>query len=909
MKNRQSVPKVNSFASVTTNTLVNRSRGGLVVLLLRRFHQIAFVLLASCAALAQQLPSITAMSPNPGGIGQSVTITGVHFGSAGNVKFNGVQATTTSWTSTAIVATVPTGITAPVTVVVTVAGHSSSAFSFALNNGPVNYFYDDLGRLVGVIDVNGNAAEYSYDIVGNIQTIGRFTSAQASIINFTPDTGPVGTAVTINGTGFSTTPSQNTVTFYGASAAVTSATNTTLQVIVPSSASSGPISVTSPNGSVTSTAGFTVTSTNGVPTITSFTPPSGMATNSVTIIGTNFDPTPANDKLRLNASQAPVGSVTSTTITTTVPANTASGHFSLIAPAGNAVSAQDFYVPFGTHVPGDIGFTARIQSNGSETVSLGSNQIALILFDAVQGQYIDIQMSGSTLSPCTLYLIAPNGSTPATSYCTSSYSDIGATYLPQTGTYTIGIDPGTSAPGSITVTLSSDVIGTIAINGPPVTVATTATGQDARLNFVADPGQRVVAYATNVTNPNALLSLVLPNGNTTSRSIAIYSSQPSQTFFMDTQNLTAGGAYQLWVQHSGAYFGSETLQLNSVPPDFTGTLTVPAAGATGTAVAVPTTGALAVGQNAYLTFQGSTGQQLSFNVVNSTIGTAATSCLLSLTDPNGNGVSISNSSCGVGANPYVDTVILDASGTFTMLVNPVGTATGSISGTNGGISINNAQNVTTPPISIGGGFVTATTTVPGQDVRLSFTPSSSQRIAVLIKQVTNPEATVNLWNPTTQQTIESIGINDSPPSQQFFLDTESVTGSQTYQLWVQHYGANYGSETMEIGSVPADITHTVTVGGASYQFTTSMGQNAYIQFSINSTENIVVSWTNGTYASSPGCLLTVTGPSPATTQVGSGSCTGGTGNVTMNNLSPGAYTIFVNPTAQETGGMTLSVAQ
>jgi YD repeat-containing protein len=367
-----------------------------VLQLLQRFRSSVLVLLASCGALAQQLPSITSISPNPGGIGQSVTISGVHFGSSGNVKFNGVAATTAGWSSTTIIATVPTGITAPVTVVVTVAGHSSGEFSFTLNNGPVNYFYDDLGRLVGVLDVNGNAAEYSYDIVGNIQGIVRFTPSQVSIVNFTPDTGPVGTAITINGTGFSATPSQNSITFNGVSASITSATSNQLQVTVPATASTGPISVTSPNGSATSAGTFTVTSTNGIPTITGFSPPSGVAGTSVTVTGTNFDPTLANDKLRLNASQATVGSVT-TTITTTVPANTASGHFSLIAPAGNAVSSQDFYVPFGNYQASNIGFTARIQVGGSETVQLGANQIGLVLFDGTAGQYVDIQMSGSTV--------------------------------------------------------------------------------------------------------------------------------------------------------------------------------------------------------------------------------------------------------------------------------------------------------------------------------------------------------------------------------------------------------------------------------------------------------------------------------------------------------------------------------
>ncbi len=38
------------------------------------------------------------------------------------------------------------------------------------------YFYDELGRLVGVIDGSGNVAVYNYDAVGNLLSIERFTT-------------------------------------------------------------------------------------------------------------------------------------------------------------------------------------------------------------------------------------------------------------------------------------------------------------------------------------------------------------------------------------------------------------------------------------------------------------------------------------------------------------------------------------------------------------------------------------------------------------------------------------------------------------------------------------------------------------------------------------------------------------
>jgi YD repeat-containing protein len=181
-----------------------------VLRLMRRFGLSASFVVLACSFALATAPTISSISPNPGGIGQSVTISGANFGGSGSVTFNGVTASTTSWNSTAIIATVPVGATTG-NVVVTSGGQSSNGFPFTLNNGPVNYVYDDLGRLAAVIDINGNAAEYSYDAVGNILSISNFTSTQVSIIDFSPESDPVGTVVTINGTGFSTTPSQNTV--------------------------------------------------------------------------------------------------------------------------------------------------------------------------------------------------------------------------------------------------------------------------------------------------------------------------------------------------------------------------------------------------------------------------------------------------------------------------------------------------------------------------------------------------------------------------------------------------------------------------------------------------------------------------------------------------------------------------
>src|SRR5574341_701115 len=82
----------------------------------------------------------------------------------------------------------------------------------------VRYIYDDLNRLVGVIDPSGEAAGYTYDAVGNILAVTRYSAGQVSILGFSPGSGPVGTTVIIAGTGFSRTLAENTVTFNGMAA-------------------------------------------------------------------------------------------------------------------------------------------------------------------------------------------------------------------------------------------------------------------------------------------------------------------------------------------------------------------------------------------------------------------------------------------------------------------------------------------------------------------------------------------------------------------------------------------------------------------------------------------------------------------------------------------------------------------
>ena len=122
--------------------------------------------------------------------------------------------------------------------------------------GATTYVYDDDGRLIAVISASGEAGVYTYDDAGNFTSIKRLAPNDLSILAFSPGQGPVGIPVTIYGTGFN--QGVNAVSFNGISANIISSNLATVVAVVPEGATTGPITVVTPRGNVTSTKSFVV---------------------------------------------------------------------------------------------------------------------------------------------------------------------------------------------------------------------------------------------------------------------------------------------------------------------------------------------------------------------------------------------------------------------------------------------------------------------------------------------------------------------------------------------------------------------------------------------------------------------------------------------------------------------------
>ncbi|MBC6426968.1 MAG: IPT/TIG domain-containing protein [Ekhidna sp.] len=277
-----------------------------------------FTVTAADTAQPTADPTITAFTPQRGNVGTSITITGTNFSrivSDNSIYFHdGIQANIIRSTATELEVNVP-----------------DKAITGKIR-----------------VEVNNRSVTSGTDFV----VITATARPAPTITAFAPRSGLVGSSVTITGTNFSTTASENTVTFHdGIQADVTGATTTKLTVMVPNGAEKGKIRVEVNDKSAASRSDFTVTSPPvgpaPAPTITAFTPTYGMAGSAVTIKGANFSTTASENTVTFhNGVSALVTNATTTELTVTVPtgAKTGGGHIRVTVNGQEAIAKAIYTV-------------------------------------------------------------------------------------------------------------------------------------------------------------------------------------------------------------------------------------------------------------------------------------------------------------------------------------------------------------------------------------------------------------------------------------------------------------------------------------------------------------------------------------------------------------------------------------
>ncbi len=309
-----------------------------------------------------------------GGSGVTVTISGTHFTGATNAYFNGLKGTnfavttdnTISVDTPAGVSTGPVSVRSPLGTYTTTANFfvapvitgfspvngragtnvivrgtnllGTSGVAFAGTNGPftvpASFVVLSNGALSVTVPVNAATGPIQVGApAGSYTTTSNFV-IQPTIFGFSPTAGRPGTNVTITGANFNV--KGLVVRFNGVQAQTNNVMFGQLNAIVPASATTGPISVTTMDGTYTNANNFFLP-----PSVSSFSPTNSAPGTTVTLtgqnllgttnvsfngIGTTFTP-PTNNTLLLAA----------------VPAGVITGPITVSTPGGTASTGNSFY--------------------------------------------------------------------------------------------------------------------------------------------------------------------------------------------------------------------------------------------------------------------------------------------------------------------------------------------------------------------------------------------------------------------------------------------------------------------------------------------------------------------------------------------------------------------------------------
>ena len=551
-------------------------------------------------------------------------------------------------------------------------------------------------------------------------------------------------------------------------------TGTYVVVVDPAGTVTGSIAVAVTNHAVTA------------PTITGVSPSMGVAGGTATITGTNLTPLSA---VRLNGIMATVVSSSSTAVTFTVPAQTTSGRISVSTPSGQAVSSEDFFVPPPPYTPSDVAVVGRFNVGSSTTFSiLEPNKIGLFVFDRAAGQRFTLTISNQLIERFHFQILRPDG---VVIYAGgASFTDV--TVAPVTGTYTVVIDPDEAFTGTATVTLADvprDASGQVVAGGAPVSFTVTTPGQNARISFFGNAGQRIALTTTNTTIPYS--------------GVTIQASDSSQVVYgpMGNNNvigpayLPLTGVYDILVNPFEAYTGTMTLTLYLVEPDIF--QSVPTDG-------TPVTITQGIFQSASLTFTGAAGQHLT----GSTAGTPnACGRFGYVFDPTGR--SMYGVFCADG-NTFSDRT-LSVPGIYTIALDPnwIATGTYTVRVTLSSVQVTSVSPTSAPigkPITIAGsGFGasqgSSTVTFNGVAATASAWSGTSITVSVPAGATTGPVV-------VTVGGQASNGVDFTvlqPPIITSVNPTVGVAG-QPITITGSNFGAAQGSSTVTFNGVVATAT-------------------------------------------------------------------------------------------------------
>lgn len=536
----------------------------------------------------------------------------------------------------------------------------------------------------------------------------------------------------------------------------------------------------------------------------------------------------------------------------------------LVGVVSGSAAAVSFSI-----TPGGAPVTVTISNSGAT---------ATASFPGTAGQRVSLNISGSTIASMKISLLKPNGTAVFSVSATKTAKFVDTNTLPVTGTYKLVVDPNSTYTGKVTLTLYNvppDASTSVTMGGASGTVTTTVPGQDAYFTFAGVSGHRLALGLSGVSVSSGSVTVLNPDATVLTGPKA-FATAPT---FIDPITLSQNGVYKVVIDPKGKAVGSVTLTAYDVPADTSVPLTL----------GTPATGTISVaGQVANFTFTGSASQRVSVNVESSDFNGT-----LSVLKPD---LSVLASVAVSPAGGFLDVTILPTPGTYTVVVNPSGDATGALSFVAYGVPAD-----TTGPIVADGSTVPVANTVPGQNSYLTFGASAGQKISVLVSNVSGidpaeldllkPDGTSALAAPVT---VTSAGA---------WLQPLVLPVSGQYKLLLDPQQANVGSADVNLFAVPADLSGPIVPGTPLSIATTAPGQNAKYTFTGTTGQRIGLNLTGVTITNVKVSILKPDNTTLATKTVGAGG-----GFIEPVALPVGGtYKVLVDPQSSYFGGITLGL--
>jgi hypothetical protein len=245
----------------------------------------------------------------------------------------------------------------------------------------------------------------------------------------------------------------------------------------------------------------------------------------------------------------------------------------------------------------------------------------------------------------------------------------------------------------------------------------------------------------------------------------------------------------------------------------------------------------------------------------------------------------------------IQSIVLTSGGTYTVVVDPAGTATGTAQIR---VSLSRDQAVAA---AIGGPSTTLTVATPGSQTRATFDATAGQKVFVDASDSTFADQCGALRLVSASGNVIDVGCVSGGAG---FIDAVTLPVSGRYAVLVDPASGGTGRVTVHILRV-SDQSLTTTIGGPTVTATIAQpGGVSRVTFDGTAGQKIQIAYDSSTLPAQCGIVAFL---SPEHSELDSGCTTGASGTALTETLTEtGRYTVLIDPSAKDLGSINLKIS-